>query len=167
MNLSKKKKLAAKALKVGKNRIIFNKEGLSEIKEAITKQDIKDLYSGGIISIKPVKGRRKIKKRKTRRGPGKIKKKVKQRKQIYIRITRKLREYLKELKKQGNVNRELYQELRKKIKMKMFRSKAYFKDYINNLNKENIRQGEIKKKDIKKIVNKKQSKKTTKPRKEK
>ena len=40
LNLNKKKELASKVLKVGKNRILFNTEGLSEIKEAITKQDI-------------------------------------------------------------------------------------------------------------------------------
>ena len=67
MNLAKKKQLAAETLKVGKHRIVFNIEGLPEIKEAITKQDIKTLFQEGIITIKPVKGRRKVKKRKTRR----------------------------------------------------------------------------------------------------
>ena len=43
MNLTKKKELAAKVLKVGKNRIIFVEEHLSEIKEAITRFDIADL----------------------------------------------------------------------------------------------------------------------------
>ena len=55
MNLRKKKILAAKALKVGKERIIFLKPRLEEIKEAITKQDIKDLYKEGAIKIKEVK----------------------------------------------------------------------------------------------------------------
>lgn len=76
MNLAKKKELAAKTLKVGKNRIIFNQDSTAEIKEAITKQDIKTLFEEGIIRIKPVKGRRKIIRRARRRGPGKIKKKI-------------------------------------------------------------------------------------------
>ncbi len=43
MNLRTKKELAAKALKVGKERIVFVEARLDEIKEAITKQDMRDL----------------------------------------------------------------------------------------------------------------------------
>ena len=138
MNLSKKKQLAAKVLKVGKKRIHFNNENLAEIKEAITKQDIKDLHTEGIITIKPVKGRKRVKKRKTRRGPGKIKKKVRRRKQTYVKITRKLREYLKHLKKQGIINNELFLKLRKKIRMRDFRSKAHLKEYLEGMEEVNL-----------------------------
>jgi large subunit ribosomal protein L19e len=129
-NLNKKKELAAKTLKVGKNRINFNQDNLSDIKETITRQDIKDLHAEGIITIKPIKGRKKIKKRKTRRGPGKIKKTVNKRKQVYVKITRKLRGYLSELKKLGVINNELYNDLRKKIRMRVFRSKSHLKNYL-------------------------------------
>ena len=138
MNLSKKKQLAAKVLKIGKKRIRFSNENLAEIKEAITKQDIRDLYKEGIITIKPVKGRKRIKKRKTKRGPGKIKKKVKKRKQTYVKITRKLREYLKHLKKQGIINNELHVGLRKKIRMRDFRSKAHLKEYLKAMEEINL-----------------------------
>ncbi len=130
MKLDKKKELAAKTLKVGKGRICFDTENLAEIKEAITKQDIKDLYSQGMILIKPVKGRKTIKKRKTRRGAGKIKKKVNKRKQEYVKITRKLRAYIKELTKQNKIDKEEYLELRKKIRARIFRSKAQLKEYL-------------------------------------
>ena len=133
MKLNKKKELAAKSLNVGKGRVMFNEEGLSEIKEAITKQDIKDLYSEGIISIKPVKGRKKVKKRKTARGPGKIKKKIRNRKQVYVKITRKLREYIKHLKDSLVIEKDLYKDLRKKIRMRTFKSKANLKEYLNGL----------------------------------
>ena len=79
MNLRNKKVLAAKTLGVGKNRIYFSGQGFKEIKEAITRQDIKDLYNEKIIKIKPIKGRKKVQKRKRRRGPGKIKKKLNKR----------------------------------------------------------------------------------------
>ena len=136
MNLGKKKVLAAKALKVGKNRVQFNVEGLSEIKEAITKEDIKTLKQEGIITIKPLKGRQKVRKRKTRRGPGKIKKKVNNRKQVYVKITRKLRAYLKELKSKGALDKDFYKKLRKKIRMRDFKSKANLKDYLKSANVE-------------------------------
>ncbi len=138
MNLSKKKQLAAKVLKVGKKRIHFSNENLAEIKEAITKQDIKDLHAEGIITIKPVKGRKRIKKRKTKRGPGKIKKKVRRRKQTYVKITRKLREYLKHLKKQGIISNELHIGLRKKIRMRDFRSKAHLREYLEGMEEINL-----------------------------
>lgn len=134
MNLRKKKELAAKALDVGKNRIYFNPEALNEIKEAITKQDIKTLYEEGIISIKPISGRKKVVRRKARRGHGKIKMKVKHRKQDYVKMTRKSRKYLKQLK--SKIPRETYYELRRKIKMKAFRDIAHFKEYIESYGKD-------------------------------
>jgi len=140
MNLRNKKELASKVLKVGKNRVIFDSEKLSEIKEAITKQDIRDLNESGIITIKPVKGRKKIVRRKTRRGPGKIKKKVNTRKQDYVKITRKLRNYLKVLKIQNKITPLLHRELRKKIRMRVFKSKANLKEYLTNQEKINLNQ---------------------------
>ncbi len=159
MNLAKKKQLAAETLKVGKHRIVFNIEGLPEIKEAITKQDIKTLFQEGIITIKPVKGRRKVKKRKTRRGPGKIKKKVKNRKQEYVKITRKLRDYLKELRKKDAIDRELYLDLRKKIRMRQFKSKTNFRDYLDNLEEISIKPSELVKQSMKKSTKKPKLKK--------
>ena len=160
MNLSKKKELAAKTLKVGKNRICFNENNLSEIKEAITKQDMRELHSEGIITIKPVKGRKKIIRRKTRRGPGKIKKTVNKRKQIYVKITRKLRTYLKELKKREILSNELFWELRKKIRMRNFRSKAHLKEYLQNLDEVNFKVESIKPKKTKtKVKSKEKTKK--------
>ena len=129
-NLANKKALAARTLNVGKKRICFNVDNFVEIKEAITKQDIRDLHSEGAIKIKPIKGRKKVKKRKTRRGPGKIKKTVNKRKQIYVKITRKLRTYLKELKRIGAIENTLYIELRKKIRMREFKSKAHLKEHL-------------------------------------
>jgi large subunit ribosomal protein L19e len=133
MNLKNKKELAKKVLGIGKNRIIFSPEGLAEIKEAITKEDIKSLHAEGIISIKPIKGRRKIIKRKTRRGYGKIKMKVKNRKRDYVKLTRKLRAYLKDLKRRNEIDKKNYLDIRKKIKMRYFKSKSYLEDYIKNL----------------------------------
>jgi len=130
MKLDLKKNLAAKALKVGKSRICFNNESLADIKEAITKQDILDLYKSGAIRIKLPKGRKKIEKRKTKRKAGKIKMKVRNRKQEYVQITRRLRTYIHELRNQDKITPELYKEIRKKIKAKAFRNKAQLKEFI-------------------------------------
>ena len=133
MNLKNKKALAVRALGVGKGRIAFVESRLDEIKEAITKQDIKDLQKEGIIIVKEIKGRKKNVGKKKKRGPGKIKKKLNTRKQDYVIMTRKLRRYVAELKKRGELSREEIIEIRKRIRNKKFRSKAHLKEYIGGL----------------------------------
>ena len=132
MNLAKKKSLAARTLKVGKGRIVFVNSRLDEIKEAITKQDIRDLKKSGAILIKEIVGKKKVIKNKSR-SPGNIKKKVNKRKQEYVIITRKLRRYLAELKDGGKISNEYFKKIRKKIRNREFRSKAYLKEYIGEL----------------------------------
>jgi large subunit ribosomal protein L19e len=138
MKLNNKKNFIARTLKVGKKRISLVKLRLDEIKEALTKQDVRDLKNEGAIKIKEIKGRKKVKKRK-RRGPGKIKKRLNKRKQEYVKITRKLRGYVSELKKQGILKREEIKDIRKKIRNRKFRSKNNLKDYIKGLKNENIK----------------------------
>jgi len=133
MNLKNKKALAVRALGVGKGRIAFVESRLDEIKEAITKQDIKDLQKEGIIIVKEIKGRKKNVGKKKKRGPGKIKKKLNTRKQDYVIMTRKLRRYVAELKKREELSREEIIEIRKRIRNKKFRSKAHLKEYIGGL----------------------------------
>lgn len=133
MKLDKKKALASSALGVGKGRIIFNQERLDEIKEAITKQDIRDLAAAGAISVRDVKGKRAVERRANRRRGGSIRKRVKQSKRAYILRTRKLRRYLAELKKQGKLPREQRLVLRKQIKASMYRTKAHMKEHIASL----------------------------------
>jgi large subunit ribosomal protein L19e len=129
-NLNKRKILASKVLGVGKQRIIFDTARLEEIKEAITKQDIRDLYEAGAIRIREIIGMRIKEKRTTRRGPGKIKFRVHDTKREYIILTRKFRKYIVELKKQGKIDQEKYLELRKMIKARAFKDKAHLKDHI-------------------------------------
>lgn len=130
MKLEAKKALVARTLNVGKNRISFNTARLSELKEAITKQDIKDLKDSGAIHIKEKAGRKTLKKRKTRRRAGSIKKKVNKSKEEYMTLARKLRSYLSYLKKTNQIETEKYQELRKEIRARAFRSLANMKERI-------------------------------------
>jgi large subunit ribosomal protein L19e len=130
MKLDIKKKLAAKTMNVGKDRILFDNSRLDEIKEAITKQDIRDLVQSRAIKIKEIKGRRRKEKRKTRKRQGKIKMKAKKRKQNYVKLTRKLRKYISDMKKQGKIDNDKYRLLRKKIKNSEFKSKRNLKESI-------------------------------------
>jgi len=131
MNLLVKKKLASRTLNVGLNRIKFNKERLSDIKDAITKQDIRDLLADKAIIIKEKKGTKKIVKRKTRRRQGSKKKNVLNKKRKYMTITRKLRAYLAKMKRTGQLKREEIEKLRKEIRASSFSSLAQLKQRIS------------------------------------
>lgn len=133
MNLRSKKALAARTLGVGKDRIILVDARKEEIKEAITKQDIRELHKDGAIIIKPVKGRRKVMKKSKKRGQGNVRKKVNTRKRDYIKLTRKLRAYVAELKKQGKISLSQFKEIRKRIRNKSFRSLSHLKEYLGGL----------------------------------
>ncbi len=130
MQFRKKKDLAAKVLKVGRDRVVFSENSLAEIKEAITRQDILDLHKTGAIKIREVRGRKKIVRRKHRRRTGKIKMPVKKKKQEYVIITRKLRIYLRHLLKTSKIDRGQYEDLRKRVRARKFKSKRHLKESI-------------------------------------
>ncbi len=134
MNLRTKKELAAKTFGVGKGRILFVEGRLDEIKEAITKQDMRDLQKDGAIKIKEIKGRRNENK-KAKKSAGNIRKNVNKRKKNYVVLTRKLRNYVKDLSKRDGLKKEDIKEIRKKIKNKSFRSKSHLKEQIGELKK--------------------------------
>jgi len=130
MQLAKKKDLAAKVLKVGRNRILFVESHLGEIKEAITRMDIVDLHKSGAIKIREIKGRKKIEKRKNRRRVGKVKKKVNVRKAEYVIITRKLRAFIRGLVRTGVVDKAQNRQIRKEIRARKFKSKRHLKEHL-------------------------------------
>jgi len=133
MKMEKKKSLAARTIGVGKGRIIFNKNNLSQIKEAITKQDIKDLVGSGAIIIKPIKGRLANEKTKKRRRAGSVKKKVHNSKREYVLITRKMRNYLFLLRKKGLLSEKIYSQLRKEIKRREIKNLSHLKEKIKSM----------------------------------
>ncbi len=130
MQLAKKKELAAKVLGVGKNRIVFASGRLNEIKEAISRVDIADLHKSGAITIRDVKGRKKIVKRKNRRRTGKIKKNVNNRKAEYVIVTRKLRAFVRGAFRTGKIDADEKREFRKQIRSRKFRSKRQLKEAL-------------------------------------
>ena len=132
MNLRSKKELATRTFGVGKKRIIFLESRKDEIKEAITKQDIRDLAASGAIIIKDIKGRKKIKKR-GRRNTGNIRKIIDKRKKEYVIMTRKLRNYAES--SSSKITKEELKKIRKKIRNREFKNKFDMKEYLGDLNK--------------------------------
>lgn len=130
MKLEGKRALIARTLGVGKGRVGFNREHLGDMKEAITKQDIREMFASGAIFIRDLKGRKTIVKSKGRRRHGKIKNPARNRKREYMVITRKLRAYVGELKKQGILSLEQSLMLRREIRARKFRNKAHLKERL-------------------------------------
>src|SRR3989344_9490039 len=134
--------MARSLFKVGYKRIKFDSEKLSEIKEAITKKDIKGLVNKNIIKILAKRGisrarARKIllQKRKGRRkGIGSRKGTANARlnsKRDWINKIRVLRRFIKNLKDKSLINNKDYKELYLKAKGGFFRSERHLKTYIN------------------------------------
>ncbi|MBW2973271.1 50S ribosomal protein L19e [Candidatus Woesearchaeota archaeon] len=135
------KRLASEILKCSPKRVQFKPDKTADVKEAITKADVRVLIKQGIIKEKPVKGiartrARKIKlqKRKGRqRGSGSRKGKFTARakpKMVWMRTVRAQRKFLKELKDKGLLAPGSFWELYKKSKGGFFRSVRHIKLFI-------------------------------------
>ena len=136
------KRIAAHLLDVGKEKVWFNPEKLAEIKEAITKGDIRGLIAQKIILAKPVVStsrarirKRQIQKRKgLRKGHGKRKGTQKARlakKETWMLKIRAQRNLLKELKENGNITKKIFRDFYIKSKGGFFRSRRHIKLYLD------------------------------------
>lgn len=141
MNLKKKRRIAGTLLKAGSKRVWFNPDKLTEIKEAITKGDMRNLIMDGSVRVKPKRGNSRFRLRETlvqkrkgrRQGPGTRKGKATSRlsrKDEWMNRIRKQREFLKVLKDKKVVDNQKYRELRQKAKGGFFRSKRHIKLYL-------------------------------------
>jgi len=138
MNLRKKKLLVARTLNVGKDRIVFNNKRLDEINKALTRNDILDLVNSKAILVKQIKGRRKVERRKRRRGPGKIRKKIINKKRLYVQLIRRFRAYLKGVLLKGEISKKNYLLLRKEIRTGIFKNLNNLKERIKLIKETNV-----------------------------
>ena len=65
VKLKLQKRLAASILGCSEKRIVFDTDRLEDIKEAITKLDIRSLIADKAIKAKPIKGVSRVRARKT------------------------------------------------------------------------------------------------------
>ncbi len=142
MNLKNQKRVSASVLKVGKRRVWFDRERLQEIKEAITKEDIRGLVKRNLIQKKPetgtsrVRARKRIVQRRKGRQQGKGKRKGTRtarlgKKEAWMIQVRSQRKFIKELKEKGLVDVRTYRNLYSKVKGGYFRNKRHIKLYLN------------------------------------
>jgi len=135
------KKLAAKIMKCSKKRVQLDTEKLPEIKEAITKHDVKLLLGKKIIKVKQKKGvsrarANKIlsqKKKGMRKNAGSRKGSANSRtntKRTWINKIRKQRDFIKRLYDNQTIDSKTYRELYRKCKGNFFRSTRHIKIYL-------------------------------------
>jgi len=128
------KRLAADILKVGQSRIAMDPEHLEDIKNAITRRDIKKMISKGYIKVK----RGKIKnpvlyQKKKKRGHGSKKGSSGARltkKEHWMHTIRPLRRMLKELRDKGTLDTRTYRKTYLLVKSGMFRSRSHLRLYL-------------------------------------
>ncbi len=148
MNLRSQKELAARALKVSKERIRFvirSDEDLESLKGIVSREDVRDLFEKGVIKKLPKRGisrtRAKFimrqKKKGRRRGYGTRRGTKNARfnsKRLWIIKIRALRRFLRRLRDEGRITRSIYRELYLKSKGNFFRNKGHLKLYLEQNN---------------------------------
>jgi len=136
------KRLASKILKCSPKRVCLDTDKFSDIKEAITKFDVRGLIKKNIIKKKQKKGVSRVrarhikrqKKKGRRRGAGARKGKSTARakpKKIWINTVRAQRNFLKSLKSKDLISTVDFKKLYNKSKGGFFRSVSHLKLFIN------------------------------------
>lgn len=143
--MNTQKRLASKLLKASPKRIKFDNQRLEDIKEAITKTDIRQLIDEKAIRKQNKKGvsrsrANKILSQKSkgkRKGAGSNKGKRTARlpkKEAWMNKIRSQRELIKELKDNGRISQATYRDLYRKSKGGYFRSKRHIKLFLEDHN---------------------------------
>ena len=141
MRLGNQKEMSAKMLGVGKSKVWFDTEHMTEIKEAITKGDIRSLIKKKIIQRRPelgssrVRARSRLLQRRKGRQKGLGTRKGNRtarlsRKASWMNLVRAQRSFLKELKIKGLISVPTYRLSYSKIKGGYFRNRRHIKLYL-------------------------------------
>jgi large subunit ribosomal protein L19e len=142
-DLSAQKRLASDVLDVGKDRVWFDPDAQSEIAEAITREDIRDLVDEGTIQSKNTsnnsrgRARERSEKQAYGHGTGAGSRKGtagarKGRKEDWTSRIRAQRRRLRELRDDGPLDRTQYRTLYNKASGGEFDSVARLEAYIEN-----------------------------------
>lgn len=141
MRITSQKRLASKVLKVPQSKVKFNSLYLADIKEAITKTDIRQLVTKGVIGVKAVmyasrsRARKRNEQRKkgrqkghgSRKGTNNARSPVKEQ---WMNKVRLLRSFLKELRDKELITTSTYRDLYRKAKGGFFRNKRHIKLFM-------------------------------------
>jgi len=140
VNLKTKRRLVARILGVGANRIKFDSEHLDDVADAITRDNIRSLLTANIIEIRPIKGTSKgrahhkksqRRKRGTKQGSKKGAKGTRiGKKQVYVRKIKALRHRLKVSKGRKEITNQDYWKLYRQVGGNQVRNVAHLRTLI-------------------------------------
>ncbi len=142
MNYTPQKKIAAKILGVGVNRVWIDPEVEEDLSLALTREDVRKLIADRVIRKKPIvgvsRGRARIlklqKQRGQRRGHGSRKGSKTARqpgKELWIKKIRSQRRYLRGLRDNQLITPAQYRQLYAKAKGNSYRSVSHLRNTIN------------------------------------
>ena len=137
-DVASQKRIVASLLKCGVNRVWFDPARISDIENAISREDLRGLVTEGVIKARQKKGvsrgraRARIAQRSYghRKGPGKRKGAAGARnpsKTAWVQKIRAIRKVLVELRDAGTIDRHFYRILYRKAAGGQFRSVAHMK----------------------------------------
>lgn len=134
MNIKIQKRLAAKILKAGINRVWVEPDELDRVGSAITREEVRTLIHEGVIKKRPQTGisRGRVKQKRRRKGPGSRKGSTQGvlRKQRWMIGIRKIRSQLLELRDKKLITTPVFRKLFLMAKGGSFRSISHLNEYI-------------------------------------
>ena len=143
VNLKAKKRLAARVTGVGIHRIRFDTDHLTDIADAITRENIRSLITANTITIKPFtgtsKGRAHVKKaQRNKRGTTQGSKQGRKgarvgKKEVYVAKVRSLRRLLKIAKDRKDLTNPEFWILYKKVGGNTVRNKAHLRTLMEEI----------------------------------
>jgi len=131
MTLATVRRLAADILNIGRRRVKFSQDGLKEAEGALTRSDVKGLIDKGVVKKTKVKGRDSTA-RKKRRGKGRKKGSLGDRKKLWMQKVRSQRKLLVTLIESGALAKEQKRSIYGKIKGGIFKSKRAMLLYLKD-----------------------------------
>jgi len=142
MNYTSQKKIAAKILGVGINRVWIDPDVEEDLSLALTRDDVRKLIADKVIRKKPVvgvsRGRTRLlklqKKRGQRRGQGSRKGRKGARqpsKELWMNKIRSQRRYLRGLRENQLITPAQYRQLYAKSKGNMYRNVSHLRNTLN------------------------------------
>ena len=140
-DLRNQRRMAASILKCGVNRVWMDQDRLDEIAKAVTKEDIRILINGKAITVRQIKGilngrkkfneKQKDKGRKRGHGSRKGAKYARlPKKERWMRTIRPIRQYLKTLRDEKQIDKTTYRKYYMKAKGGEFRSKHHLQTHL-------------------------------------
>ncbi|MCQ1538673.1 50S ribosomal protein L19e [Methanocalculus taiwanensis] len=140
-DLASQRRIAAAILKCGENRVWFDPEQITEIANAVSREDIRNLIGDGVITAHQKKGvsRGRARIRIAKRAYGHCKGHGRRRgaqgartpsKRVWIQKIRAQRTTLREMRDNGTIDRSIYRKFYRRAAGGQFRNVSHLKQNI-------------------------------------